>query len=123
MLHHALNQNHPFVDGNKRFALTAMETFLVRNGAVLFASDAETTRLALGVADGSIGKEESVAFVCRRTVRAQWGRRALERWAGRLSDGDVAGVRQSVSERRIARLGTAFQSLLTIDLPGGRRRP
>ena len=35
VLHYHLNRNHPFIDGNKRFALTAAEYFLDINGAML----------------------------------------------------------------------------------------
>ena len=47
-LHFSLNKNHPFADGNKRFALTAMEVFLFMNRALLVAStaEAEPSRLA-----------------------------------------------------------------------------
>jgi death-on-curing protein len=34
----SLVQNHPFVDGNKRTAHAAMETFLVLNGSEIVAS-------------------------------------------------------------------------------------
>lgn len=49
-----LAKNHPFVDGNKRTAYVAMETFLLLNGFALDASDAECVLTMLGVASGSI---------------------------------------------------------------------
>ena len=51
-------KNHAFVDGNKRTALATAEMFLILNGHRLNATDNELERITLGVADGSIGKEE-----------------------------------------------------------------
>lgn len=84
VLHYSLNKNHPFADGNKRFALTAMEVFLLLHEAVLLANPAEAEAFALGVADGSIGKDESIHFVRRRTFRLGWSDRAYRRWFERL---------------------------------------
>ena len=84
ILHYGLNKNHPFADGNKRFALTAMETFLLLNRAVLLASAEEAEALALGVADGSISKDASVDFVRRRTVGLFWSGQVVRRRFDRL---------------------------------------
>jgi death-on-curing protein len=64
-LAYSLALNHPFVDGNKRVAHAAMETFLVLNGRELTADvdDAEHTMLA--VAAGTLSREEFVAWVAR----------------------------------------------------------
>ena len=94
MLHYHLNQNHPFVDGNKRFALTAMEYFLDINGAALTVGDDELYEFSLGVAAGTMDRDESIAFVVRRTFRRSWrndGPR-FERWVGSLSKTDLTGV-------------------------------
>jgi death-on-curing family protein len=37
-------RNHPFLDGNKRTAFLAIGLFLLKNGYVLDADDAEATR-------------------------------------------------------------------------------
>lgn len=95
-LHYSLNKNHPFADGNKRFALTAMETFLVMNSALLLASEAEAEAFALGVADGSIAKEESIAFVKRRTFRGAWGEQTRSRWLARLPADERSAVQQEM---------------------------
>lgn len=84
VLHYSLNKNHPFADGNKRFALTAMEVFLLLNRAVLLATPAEAKAFALGVAKGTLGKEESIDFVRRRTLRLGWSDRTYRRWFERL---------------------------------------
>ncbi len=92
VLHYALNKNHPFADGNKRFALTAMEAFLFLNRAVLLATSAETEAFALGVADGSIGRDASIEFVRRRTFRAGRSERTYRRWYARLPADEQAIV-------------------------------
>lgn len=58
-------RNHPFVDGNKRTALASAEIFLLLNGYTLAADDAELETLTMGVASGSISKEEVVTFFSR----------------------------------------------------------
>ncbi|AWV07671.1 type II toxin-antitoxin system death-on-curing family toxin [Marilutibacter maris] len=53
-LAHGLARNHPFVDGNKRTAAVACETFLLLNGARLRASDLELYPQYIALADGSL---------------------------------------------------------------------
>lgn len=55
-------RNHPFVDGNKRTAFVAMETFLGLNGFELLASDEGCVLKTLGLAAGDIDE----------AVFAQW---------------------------------------------------
>ena len=64
-----LCKNHPFVDGNKRVAIAAAETFVLLNDRELVATDDELAHLTLGVADGSISKDEAIAFF-RKHVRS-----------------------------------------------------
>ena len=59
----SLIQNHPFVDGNKRTAHAAMETFLVLNGWEIHASVDEQERIILQVASGEIGREDFATWV------------------------------------------------------------
>ena len=49
-----LARNHPFVDGNKRTAAVACETFILLNDAALEASDDEMYPRYLGLAEGSL---------------------------------------------------------------------
>ena len=49
-----LARNHPFVDGNKRTAAVACETFILLNDAALEASDDELYPRYLGLAEGSL---------------------------------------------------------------------
>ena len=51
-------RNHPFADGNKRTAAVVMETFLMLNGAVLTASDAELVVAIQALAAGELSEDE-----------------------------------------------------------------
>jgi death-on-curing protein len=53
----SLIQNYPFVDGNKRTAHAAMETFLVLNGYQIEATVDEQEDLILTVAAGKSSRE------------------------------------------------------------------
>ncbi|PPV05223.1 death-on-curing protein [Xanthomonas bromi] len=53
-LAYGLARNHPFVDGNKRTAAVACETFIVLNGAIMVADDLELYGFYMGLADGSL---------------------------------------------------------------------
>ena len=59
----SLAQNHPFVDGNKRVAHAAMETFLMLNGAEIEASVDEQERLMLEVARGLHNRKALAAWL------------------------------------------------------------
>ncbi len=60
-----LARNHPFVDGNKRTAFVAVESFLALNGWILTASDADCVITMLGVADGSIDEHRFATWIRR----------------------------------------------------------
>ena len=49
-------RNHPFLDGNKRTAAVACETFIVLNGATLEADDLSLYPAHLGLAEGSLSE-------------------------------------------------------------------
>ena len=51
-------RNHPFIDGNKRTAAVVAETFLVLNGYMLTASDAELVVAMLALAAGELSEYE-----------------------------------------------------------------
>ena len=59
----SLTQNHPFVDGNKRVAHAAMETFLLLNGSELSASVDEQEQLMLRLASGELSRDELVSWL------------------------------------------------------------
>jgi len=55
-------RNHPFVDGNKRTAAVVSETFLLLNGHVLTATDAELVITFVALAAGELSEEELTAW-------------------------------------------------------------
>jgi death-on-curing protein len=64
----AISRNHPFVDGNKRVAFAAMETFLELNGYVLAASDVECVSVMWSLAAGDLADEEFIAWAKKMTT-------------------------------------------------------
>ena len=62
-------RNHAFIDGNKRTALVvAAGVFLPLNGYKLTASDGETVRVMLSVADGTMPADELATWFRTHTV-------------------------------------------------------
>lgn len=55
---YGLAKNHPFVDGNKRIALTAGLVFLELNGIECSASEAEAAAIFEQLAAGKISEQE-----------------------------------------------------------------
>jgi death-on-curing protein len=68
-----LARNHPFVDGNKRTAYVAVETFLVLNGLDLVAGDAECVVVMLDLAAGELPEEEFANWLQDNTRPRQAG--------------------------------------------------
>ncbi len=60
-------RNHPFVDGNKRMALIAMESFLASNGVETKATQADAYAVFLRLAAGELDEDELA-----RIVRERW---------------------------------------------------
>ena len=56
-------KNHPFVDGNKRVAVTAMLVMLRLNKVFISFTQQELIVLGLGLADGSIGYNEVLLWI------------------------------------------------------------
>lgn len=56
-------RNHPFVDGNKRTALVAIELFLLLNGWELHASDADCVMQILALAAGELDEDSLAAWI------------------------------------------------------------
>lgn len=68
VLCHGIARNHPFVDGNKRTAYVAGETFLILNGLLLESSDAESVAAMLDLAAGEMSEAEFAAWLRDHTV-------------------------------------------------------
>ena len=113
-LHYSLCLNHPFLDGNKRFALVAMDTFLARNAAWLFASDDELVDFSVKVADHQLSREASIPFVERRTVRFHWGDTRIETWLKGIPQDDLLAVREAL--RSLDRAESSIANAMFVDL-------
>jgi death-on-curing protein len=64
-----LCKNHPFVDGNKRVAVSVAEIFIELNGRRLATADKQLEELTLGVADSSISKNEAIKFFVKHVKK------------------------------------------------------
>ena len=62
-LTYRLALNHPFVDGNKRTAAVACETFIVLNGGELLADDLSLYPVYLSLAEGNLSEAELAAWM------------------------------------------------------------
>jgi len=65
-----LCNNHAFVDGNKRIALVAMDTFLQLSGWELIAGEKETYGIMLQLAASELTKQELTVWI-RNNVKAR----------------------------------------------------
>lgn len=64
-----LAKNHPFIDGNKRISLIALESFLALNGFELIADDAQSVLTILALAAGDLDEDQLAAWI-RTHMRA-----------------------------------------------------
>lgn len=55
--------NHPFIDGNKRVALVAMDTFLQKNGYEISASEKDVYEVIMKLASGNLTKAELTGWL------------------------------------------------------------
>ena len=65
---YAVCKNHPFIDGNKRVAVTAMLVMLRMNNISLSYTQAELVSLGLGIADGSVDYDKIVTWINDHTI-------------------------------------------------------
>lgn len=65
---HAIVQNHPFIDGNKRTGHAAMEILLLLSGYEISASVDEQEAFFLNVAAGRVERAELAAWIGQRMV-------------------------------------------------------
>ncbi len=59
----AIARNHPFIDGNKRTAFSALTLFLALNGLELEAPEVEAVTIMLRLAANDISDEDFTAWV------------------------------------------------------------
>ena len=72
-LAYGLAGNHPFIDGNKRTAAVACETFIRLNCATLQAGDLELYPVYLALAEGSLSETEFAQWLRQHLVLAAKG--------------------------------------------------
>lgn len=60
-------RNHPFVDGNKRMALAALDVFLRMNRYELAADEPEAASTIWALADGRVSEAELAQWIKRNT--------------------------------------------------------
>jgi death-on-curing protein len=72
-----LARKHPFVDGNKRTAAVAGETFIMLNNGTLDADDLVLYPQYLALAEGSLSEAEFAAWV-RQHIKLDAGKRVNE---------------------------------------------
>lgn len=58
----SLIKNHPFIDGNKRTAITSAGIFLQRNGYILETAQRELEQFTLSVVTGKASFEDAVKW-------------------------------------------------------------
>ena len=63
-----LCKNHPFIDGNKRVALVAMDTFLQNNGYEISASEKETYKIIIELSAENLSKSELTQWLKQNTT-------------------------------------------------------
>ncbi len=67
----SLVRNHPFVDGNKRTAITSAGMFFQINGYRLVVENAEMVRFALACAQSELSFDEIVNWFRRYSISIQ----------------------------------------------------
>ncbi len=65
--------NHPFVDGNKRTAITAAGIFLARHGSPIETSHDELYRFTMAMATGKAKAKDAEDWLRRHTRRTREG--------------------------------------------------
>jgi death-on-curing protein len=69
----SLSRNHPFIDGNKRTAITSAGVFLGLNGHNLKAAQKELERFTLSLATGEASFDSAVAWFRKHAPRESGG--------------------------------------------------
>ena len=60
---YGLAKNHAFIDGNKRIALVALESFLILNGFDLTVDDAQAVMVILSIASSAFSEDELADWI------------------------------------------------------------
>ncbi len=59
----AICKNHPFIDGNKRTAVTSMLVILRLNGVSLLYTQTELVDLGFGIAEGTVEYDDIIVWL------------------------------------------------------------
>lgn len=70
-------RNHPFVDGNKRTAAVACETFIMLNHGTLEVDDADFYPVILALAEGKLAEKDFASWL-RSHIRVSHGQQIRE---------------------------------------------
>ena len=65
---YSICKNHPFVDGNKRVAVTALLVILRMNDVILSYTQDELIILGLGIADGNLNYDDIIIWVNKHVI-------------------------------------------------------
>ena len=65
---YSLCSNHPFMDGNKRVAHAAMETFLILNGKEIASNVQDQEKLMLAIAAGTATREQLLSWLVDNAI-------------------------------------------------------
>mgnify|MGYP001559292244 FL=1 len=65
----SLARNHPFLDGNKRTAISATGVFLALNGLRLEATQKELELFAVNMAVGKLSSDEAATWLKKHVIR------------------------------------------------------
>lgn len=68
---HSIIKNHPFIDGNKRTAITSASIFLLRNNYILTASNKGLEQFTSKVASGNIELTEIAKWFKGHTKKSK----------------------------------------------------
>ena len=110
-LAYGLARNHPFLDGNKRTAAVACETFLELNGAALEADDVELYPVYLALAEGKLSEKDFAAWLRGRTRTRGRGEAHQPRAAYRAKPRGRRSRRVAPRPLRQARIDLRLQEL------------
>jgi death-on-curing protein len=83
-------KNHPFVDGNKRIAVTSLLVMLRLNDVRVNYTQSELITLGLGIADGSLEYEDILQWVHNHLVEYESLNNKLEELSVQLFDIEAA---------------------------------
>ena len=66
---YGLSSNHPFLDGNKRVALAALDVFLRLNGWALATTEVDAAATMIDLASGRLSEADLAAWVRKHAER------------------------------------------------------